>query len=134
MKDSITISFPPYKEFIPLARYAVSVFCNRYNFDLEKTEDMRLVVSEACNNSIAYGDKEKNFIDLKIYKKEDCFQIHIKDKGYGFDLDKFKKPNLSDPCGHGLGIHIINSLVDSFEKVENDKEGTTLILEIKCSD
>ncbi len=126
MKNLLEIKIPPVKDFISVARYTAAIYANSVGFDIEKIEDIKLVVGEACNNAVLYGDTRENNILIKFYTAEDSMQIDIVDKGYGFDIDSHKNPNLDNPEEGGFGIFIIKELSD-YLKIESSKdEGTHL--------
>ncbi len=126
MDNVLEIKIPPLKDYISAVRYTAGVYANSLGFDLEKIEDIRLVVGEACNNAVLYGDKSINEIRVIFSHDEKSLFIEIIDKGYGFELDQYENPNLDDPNEGGFGIYIIKKLSDEFSFKSDKSSGTVL--------
>ncbi len=126
MNNLIEIKIPPLKEYISVARYATALYANSLGFDIEKIEDIKLVVGEACNNAVLYGDAEENEIVIKLHSDDNSMLIDIFDQGYGFDVDNYKNPNLDNPEEGGFGIYIIKELSDYLNIDSNKDNGTHL--------
>lgn len=128
MENMIEIKIPPRREFIPTLRFAAGIFANSLGFDIEKIEDIKLVVGEACNNSVLYGDAADNEITVKFYSREEAMFIEVTDKGYGFEIDAYRDPVLERPEEGGFGIYIIKSLSDMVEIKSSLHQGTSLCI------
>ncbi|MDO4772127.1 MAG: ATP-binding protein [Bacillota bacterium] len=126
MNNKIEIRIPPLKEYIPAVRFTAALFANHVGFDIERIEDIKLVVGEACNNAVLYGDPGTNEISIQLYVEQESMFVDIIDKGYGFEIGKYKDPNLDEPDEGGFGIYIIKTLSDAMEIKSNQENGTFL--------
>ncbi len=123
---SIEMKIPPINEYITAVRYTAAIYANSLNFDIETIEDIKLVVGEACNNAVLYGDTSSNEVFIKFYSNDKSMIIDIIDKGYGFNIDNYENPDLDDPKSGGLGLYIIKTLSDNFEIKSDSDNGTVL--------
>ncbi|WP_079412740.1 ATP-binding protein [Alkalithermobacter paradoxus] len=120
--DSLTIISPSKGEYVGVIRLTVSGIANRMGFDIEQIEDIKVAVAEACTNVITHSRSNEFKVVFGIY--EDKLEIQVKDNGKGYEVEKIKEPNLSDPKESGLGIFIIKSLMDEVEIISNVDSGT----------
>lgn len=129
MKDSIELRFPANEAYICLARYAAAAFANNYGFDVERIEDIKLVVGEACNNAVLYGDNKLNDIELSLSFRKSVMIIEIRDQGFGFNPSNCNEPIIGQTEEGGFGIYIMKTLADKLEVKSAEGDGTTLIIE-----
>lgn len=120
-KDFIKISIPSKAEYVSLARLTASSIANRVGFNIEEIEDIKVAIGEACTNAIKHGIDDKNYdLEFFIYEKE--LKIKVRDYGICNDCIKSKEPNIEDLNEGGLGLFIIETLMDEVEYTgENDK-------------
>lgn len=126
--DVITIKLPSKAEYVSIARLAASVISNTVGFDIEEIDDIKVAVGEACNNAVLHGKDAEEVYEINFMLSEKKIHIEVKDKGIGFDEEKYEEPDLENLKGNGLGIYIMKSLMDEVDIVANDNEGTTLKL------
>lgn len=100
MKDTVTLQIPAEPVYISVVRLTASSLASNLGFDIEEVEDIRVCVSEACNNVM--HDREQ--ISLRFQIKENALAI---------DVDGFSKP--SSEQGK-LGYLIMASLMDVVEE------------------
>ena len=127
MKDRINISIPNKPEYVSIARLTASVVANKMGFDIEDIEDIKVAVGEACNNSVIHG-QESSVVDLTFIIDEKNFIVEVIDKGNGFNVNDYEKPDLDNYQGRGLGIFIMESLMDNVEIDTTVGNGTTIRL------
>ncbi len=130
--DEIRLSIPNKPEYVGVARLTVAAIASRVGFDIEKIEDMKIAVSEACNNAITHGCKSCNEgeYNINFVLTGEKITISVYDKGEGCELKNIKKPDFSKLKEGGLGIFIIKSLMDDVE-VKSEKGKGTMIRMIK---
>ena len=94
------------------------------NVDKEDIEDIKVAVSEACTNAIKHSLDNKFSVEYTIF--ENGLTITIIDSGKGYDVDSIDVPNLEEPKESGLGLFIIQSLMDEVEIKSNINYGTVI--------
>lgn len=126
----VELKIPSELGYEKIAREAVATVAKRLAFSDERIEDIKLAVSEACTNAIAYGSDGDSQAKIVIVLTADVDKlgITIKDPGYGG-----KPPNdFAEPDIHkmingearygGMGLYIIQELMDSAEFLPRDTE------------
>jgi serine/threonine-protein kinase RsbW len=132
LKDKIELTLPNKPEFVSIARLTASVIANNMGFDIEDIEDIKVAIGEACNNSVIHGNKAAH-IQMKFICEPNQFVAEIVDEGEGFDIEEYEKPDLDNYQGRGLGIFIMESLMDdvSIESMMGNGTRIRLIKEIQ---
>ncbi len=128
MSDKITLNLPCKKEYVVLARMTSSAIANKLSFDIEAIEDIKLAVSEACNNIIQHSDNTKNEFTVNFDLQETQLVIEIVDHGKGFDYKNYKRPSIEELKGNGLGLFIMQSLMDDVVIESLPNSGTVVKL------
>ncbi|MEK9657499.1 MAG: ATP-binding protein [bacterium] len=129
-----SIDIPSTAEYVAVIRLTVAGIASKLNFDIESIEDIKIAVSEACNNVIQHAYTQKNIntsrIKLEIETENNEFRIQIKDKGIGFNPNKIKSSNAEndEKLGLGLGIAFMKSLMDEASIESSPGNGTTITL------
>ena len=113
---------------------SVKQFCLLHEIGEEKCNDIIICLIEALNNVIkhSYKEEETKLIEIEVYKNENDFEIRIVDEG--ISRTNFEKPNLDFnpedidnlPEG-GMGLFIIESLMDSTHYETRDKKNTFIM-------
>ncbi|MDI9472034.1 MAG: ATP-binding protein [Tissierellia bacterium] len=125
--DQFKLTLPNKREYVISARLAATSIASVFGFDIEKIEDIRIAVGEACNNVVLHS-KEADSFEMVIELKDETMTVYVCDTGKGFEVDKM--PPVIDPhdySGSGLGLFIIETLMDEM-KVHSTDEGTTIIM------
>lgn len=125
--DFFSLSLPNKKEFVVAARLLATSVAGSANFDMEAIEDIRMAVGEACNNVVIHSAKSDK-IDLDIELLEQEMKITVKDHGVGFTRGA---RNLIDPeqyTGSGLGLFIIDALMDEVILQSGEEHGTIITM------
>ena len=99
---------------------------------------VQLAVDEACTNIIdySYGGESKKEIRVDCQITRDALEIRIEDSGKPFDISSVEtSPDVSAPLSErqvgGLGIYLINNLMDDVQHQQAGKTGNILILKKK---
>ncbi len=111
MRENVFIKIPAQSKYVSLARLAAASIANLMEFDIEAIEDIKVAVGEACSNVVIHGKSDQDF-DIKFTSGDNELIIEIEDSGCGFVMEKYKEPELDNPKGAGLGLFIINELMD----------------------
>lgn len=123
--DYIKLSIPNKAEYVSVVRLTTSAIANRMGFDIEEIEDIKVSVAEACTSTLENNSNNQN-IDIEFGVFEDKLVISVKDTGGVKDIDNTKDLKLDDIGQGGLGIFIINSLMDEVETINNGEKGTEI--------
>ena len=95
---------------------------------------VQLAVDEACTNIIdyAYGGESEQEIRISCEITPDALRITIQDEGKPFDVNAVTSPDVNLPLAErqvgGLGIFLINNLMDKVEHRRVGDMGNILIL------
>lgn len=96
----------------------VAGYARDYGFDDNIVADIRLAVDEACTNIIkhAYNNDPMENLEITIEIDEEKFMIYLVDRGEGFDVKTYQKPDLKKQIEQkkrgGLGVHLMLNLMD----------------------
>jgi serine/threonine-protein kinase RsbW len=115
MTDTLKLSVPVNARYVTTVRLAVSSMANQAGFDIEAIEDIKVAVSEACNNIIEHGGLGELAYHVTCAIDPDNLEISVEDDGVGYDTATYEEPDLSDPKESGLGVFIIRALMDDVE-------------------
>lgn len=127
MNDSVNISLPSKPEYVSVARLTASVIASQMGFDIEAIEDIKLAVGEACNNAVMHSGTDSTY-EMKLKNLQSNLVIEVIDFGKGFELKDYQVPDLDALQENGLGLFIIQSLMDHVEVNVNTGKGTTIVM------
>ncbi len=129
--DSFKFYIPRKKEYVSCARLTVTSIAAVAGFDVEKIEDIRLAVGEACNNAVLHSNGSDS-IEISLVFDSPKITISVKDDGDGFEFDENARTLDDEYNGSGLGIYIIKSLMDDVDITSERNLGTciTMVKEI----
>jgi len=122
--ETIKMEIASNPQYVSVIRLTTSGIANKIGFCLEDIEDIKVAVSEACTNAIKHSLDNKFSVEYTIF--ENGLTITIIDSGKGYDVDSIDVPNLEEPKESGLGLFIIQSLMDELEIKSNINYGTVI--------
>ncbi|ADU95862.1 anti-sigma B factor RsbW [Geobacillus sp. Y412MC52] len=116
----VQLSIPAHAQFIDVARLTLYGLAAKMGFSYEEIEDMKVAVSEACNNAVLHAYNGRGgVIHLLFEMRADALSIIIKDEGKGFDYKRVAKQAaplsakpLEDVKAGGLGLFLMEALMD----------------------
>jgi serine/threonine-protein kinase RsbW len=129
--DSVVLRIPAKAEYITLCRLILSGIARIHGIDDETLADLKLAVTEACSNVVrhAYAAGEDGTVELGIDVLDGMLTIDVVDEGCGFELEDAPSRVFEDEAhGQGMGIAIIQELVDGFELAPTAGIGSRLRL------
>ena len=112
---SVELKIPSRSEFVGVARLALSGVASRTPLTYEDIEDLKVALSEACNNAIQHAYPEENpefSISIRFCILPDGLEVDVEDTGRGFSLEQAEKIKVDLERERGFGIFLIRSLVD----------------------
>ena len=98
-------------------RKKMSDVTSKAGFSKEEAGSIILAVDEACSNVIKHSYKHDHTqeIEVNISFKENCLTISITDSGIKFDKNAVKKRDITEVRPGGLGLYIIENVMDSVD-------------------
>ncbi|MNP29396.1 Serine-protein kinase RsbW [compost metagenome] len=105
-------------------------------FSYEEIEDMKVAVSEACNNSVLYAyGQEDGLVEVTFEINGDLLSIIVKDDGECFDnvtvqdeRSTLHNKDLDDVEVGGLGFYLMQALMDDVIVESKRDYGTKVVL------
>ncbi|WP_438349108.1 anti-sigma B factor RsbW [Paenibacillus sp. FA6] len=134
--QKVVITLPASADFVDVVRLNLYGIASKMGFSYEEIEDMKVAVSEACNNSIlhAYG-QEGGIVEVTFEIKGDILSIIVKDEGEIFeDISAqtegktLHDKELDDVDIGGLGFYLMQALMDDVSVENRAGKGTQVIL------
>lgn len=122
--ETIKMEIASNPQYVSVVRLTTSGIANKIGFCLEDIEDIKVAVSEACTNAIKHSLDNRFSVEYTIF--ENGLTIQITDSGKGYDVEAVSKPNLEEPKESGLGLFIIQSLMDEVD-IKSDIDHGTII-------
>ena len=133
MSDILRFSVPGKPEYVSIIRLAVSSAANTAGFNIEEIDDIKIAVSEACTNVVCHGQLNENDVYEVICNiGENEFFISVEDKAGGYDVDEYKKPSIDELKPGGMGLYIIQALMDKVDIVSQVGQGTKIRISRCC--
>ena len=124
---NIELHIPSIPGFEKVAMETAASVAEKMGFSVDRVEDLKTAVSEACLNAIEHGNKldtnTKVGITLTVEKSK--LQVAVKDEGKG--IGDIKPPDIDEKMEgkeetRGWGMFLIKSLMNEVE-VESKPEG-----------
>jgi anti-sigma regulatory factor (Ser/Thr protein kinase) len=124
----VTISFCSRASRLRLLRSVLRDAAELAGLNESQTEAMVLAVNEACMNIIQHGyamapDEQ---IDVSVFQENEALVIRIRDYAATVDVEQVHSRELDDIRPGGLGVHLINSLMDECGFIETPSDGGNL--------
>lgn len=141
-KEEIRLQIPSQADYIDLVRICLYGIASKLGFAFEAIEDMKVAVSEACNNAVLYGDvAEDNQVEIVFAPGECELTIQVVNKGPMFQQETtplhppLEGKSISELPVGGLGIYLMQALMDNVTvETANQRTVVTLIKRIPASE
>ncbi|CAM4430330.1 anti-sigma B factor RsbW [Paenibacillus alkaliterrae] len=136
--NAIHLQIPAHADYIDMVRICLFGIACKMKFAYEDIEDMKVAVSEACNNAVLYGfqDADSGMIDVSYEFEEQSLTIKVKNSGPEFmytdavgKAAPLQAAEVSDLRVGGLGIYLMQALMD--DVVVNTASGATEVVMTK---
>lgn len=131
----IRLQIPASAEHLDVVRLSLYGVATKLGFSYEDIEDIKVAVSEACNNAILHGESQNGNgqIEIRYELGEGFLKVKVKDDGTGYvpsDHSRQTGPYTGDSLTGlqtgGLGIYLMEALMD--EVLVDTKDGTEVTL------
>lgn len=128
---NVALTVPALPEYVDLVRLTLYGIASKMKFTFEDIEDMKVAVSEACNNAVlhAYGEDDGK-IEVQFLTIGEELTITVRDFGRSFTIaEKNESPSMHGKSieeiqSGGLGLYLMQALMD---RVEVQHEGGTSV-------
>lgn len=129
----IVISLPANAEYVDIVRLNLYGIASKMGFSYEEIEDMKVAVSEACNNSVLYAYKDgAGNMEVVFEVQKDSLSITVKDEGESFEAwgerSALHDKELSEAQIGGLGFYLMQALMDEVSVVNETGKGTKVVM------
>jgi len=110
----VTLSFCSRTSRLKLLRCVLRDAADIAGLDRQATDAVVLAVNEACTNIIqhAYGMDPNGRIDVTLVQEQGALVIRLRDYAHRVDVEKVCSRDLDDVRPGGLGVHLIDCLMD----------------------
>ena len=121
------------KNLTAISDFITSV-AKKLGLDDDQTFALQMAVDEACANVIehAYGGQTNGTISIHCQTLNDDVVVTIHDHGRPFDPQSVPRPDITAPLekrqNGGLGLYLMEKLMDSVEWEFDAEKGNTLTL------
>ena len=117
--------------YLAIIRHMIDTLCGRLGFTPAESSQVCLAVDEALCNVIRHGydSAPDGRIRLAVheYSEKGRLEILIEDDAKQVDIDTIRSRDLEDVRPGGLGVHLINEIMDD-AVYEHRKEGGMRLL------
>ena len=121
MLDVLNFSIPGKPEYIQMLRLAIGSIAGKSGFDVEKIEDIKVAVAEACKLVTCHGrDGLSAKYELTVEIEDGRMQITVSDLGSGHTIEKYCQQCTHCPEDGDLAIFVMDSLMDETELFSNE--------------
>lgn len=132
----IRLQIPAHADYIDIVRICLYGIASKMSFSYEDIEDMKVAISEACNNAVLHGSQasENDTIDISFEVEEASLVMRIRNDGPAFiyaDALNRAAPLQADevselPVG-GLGIYLMQALMDEVD-IQATEDGNEVVM------
>ncbi|MHA7966419.1 ATP-binding protein [Paenibacillus sp. CAU 1782] len=135
---AIGLQIPAHADYIDVARSCLYGVAVKLGFSFEDIEDMKVALSEACNNAVLHGsgDDDGPVIDISFQPGDGVLAISVINRGPSFPYEAARHDSLPLQGGNsselrvgGLGIFLMEALMDEVNVLS--QEGCTEVRLIK---
>lgn len=131
----VTLNLPASAEYVDIVRLNLYGIASKMGFSYEEIEDMKVAVSEACNNSVLYAySQEGGMVEVLFQVTPDSLSITVRDEGESFDSmgavgdRSLHDKDLSEVQIGGLGFYLMEALMDEVSVTNQTGKGTEVTL------
>jgi len=128
---TVEISIPSELGYEKVAMKTGEALAELLGFQDERIEDLKTAISEAVLNAIEHGNKfnKKLSVLVLMTAKEGRLEVEVHDKGKGIKRVSKKTPDINKKIEgketpRGLGMFLIENLVDEVEVFSDSSEGS----------
>jgi serine/threonine-protein kinase RsbW len=114
--DVVTLTIPARTEYLVLARLALAGIAREAPIDQSTLADLKLAVTEACGNAVRHAAPAADgAVRISYSVAEGMIEIRVEDDGPGMPVDEAREIAVDELPESGMGLAIIEALVDEVE-------------------
>ncbi|WP_042162659.1 ATP-binding protein [Paenibacillus gorillae] len=132
--SEIRLQIPAHADYIDIVRVCLYGLASKLRFSYEAIEDMKVAVSEACNNAVLHGAQPNSIISIAFQSDETSLTIRISNEGPPFvysdainGASPIQAAEVGDLRVGGLGLYLMQALMDEVDVIAID-HGTEVVL------
>ena len=122
--ETIKMEITANPEYVSIIRLTTSGIANKVGFCIDDIEDLKVAISEACTNAIKHSSDDRFTIIYSMI--ENGLTIEIIDNGKGYDRSSVSEPDIDNLKESGMGLFIIESLMDEVIVESQEGKGTSI--------
>jgi len=122
--ETIKMEITANPEYVSIIRLTTSGIANKVGFCIDDIEDLKVAISEACTNAIKHSLDDRFTIIYSMI--ENGLTIEIIDNGKGYDRSTVSEPDIDNLKESGMGLFIIESLMDEVIVESQEGKGTSI--------
>lgn len=123
----VEIRIPSDADYVRLVRLALAGLGARLKFSYDEIEDLKLAVTEACNNAILHAADGKG-VRVRCEQVHGYLEITVTDAGPGFRGDPREAALKEELAENGLGFFLMQALMDEVACEPAGERGTVVRL------
>ena len=130
INSSIELRLPSRLGYEKVAMHTAASVAQLMGFSDERVDDLKTAVAEACINAIEHGNKLDDSLSVGVILSMDANSLEVKvtDTGEGpqskTDAPNIDKKMLGEEDARGMGMFLIQALVDEAEWVSSPPSGS----------
>lgn len=127
MEIDIALCLPREAETVAVVRDVAVLSLIRLGVTRACAEDIRLALSEACNNVIDHSEADDQY-EVRLQVDGRRCDVRVIDKGRGFDAMALSADPVAADSPRGRGMSLMHALVDSINFTSKPEAGTIVHL------
>jgi serine/threonine-protein kinase RsbW len=128
----VALCLPREAETVAIVRDVAMTALRRLGVTETCVEDIRLALSEACNNVVDHSGVDDEYEVRLLVDGEQC-EVRVIDKGSGFDFSTLPASVIPADSPRGRGVALMRALVDTVA-FESRPEASTVVRLVKTLD
>lgn len=131
-QEQVNVTFPARPEFVSVARLTAATIAARRGFTYDEIEDLKIAVGEACTSLLVPGTTGTHPMTVRFLLGDHALEVHVEAKGPPLPVLPRSGRKAATPLdGTGLGVFLMQCLVDEVETRHDAATGTTRLRLVK---